>query len=249
MFRVLLNTGKVDLNNALQSLMNSPHIRLQDRGGQWGEVLEMLLEAGADPSQLGDGGITIVHLVAGYGTPAMLELLLKYGADIHFHKNYVTTPLMRAAHRHHGNNSLEMLRALLKYNCDMLATTRAFHTKTTNSAFSIAYSYSRFDSIKCLIEAGYKITDDTIKQSFLTGSSKKVFSGSKRRPYIDITPGEEFVEWFRGYRGNARSLKHCCRLRIREILGSSFQRNMCHDNLLPPSIKRYLYLDDLWIEQ
>ena len=54
---------------------------LTSRRGDFQEILEMLLAAGADPNQRGLNDYTPLHFAASYGDSTLVELLLASGAD------------------------------------------------------------------------------------------------------------------------------------------------------------------------
>lgn len=134
----------------------------------WGsyEVVELLLDHGADPN---DGGTLLppIHLVAaGTGTPSnifgvsdrdlrVMELLLNRGANVEQRKNSNGwTPLMNAAN---GNdpNSISAARILLEYGANVNAQTNEGRTALHVAVFKYRKNFGQAtDMARLLLEQG-----------------------------------------------------------------------------------------------
>ncbi|KAF2188429.1 ankyrin, partial [Zopfia rhizophila CBS 207.26] len=60
------------------------------------ETITLLLDSGADPNQVGDGGTSPLHLAAEYATPVLCKDLLDYGANIESLDKEAGSPVDRA---------------------------------------------------------------------------------------------------------------------------------------------------------
>ena len=65
------------------------------------EIMELLIEAGADVNARGNNGVTALHLAAYYGNDRSVAFLLEKGADIHAMNDYGRNPLGSALHTNH----------------------------------------------------------------------------------------------------------------------------------------------------
>ena len=62
------------------------------------EIMELLIDAGADVNAKGDNGVTALHLAAYYGNDSSVAFLLDKGADIRVINDYGRHPLGSALH-------------------------------------------------------------------------------------------------------------------------------------------------------
>mmetsp|Transcript_29345 Transcript_29345/g.73861 ORF Transcript_29345/g.73861 Transcript_29345/m.73861 type:complete len:167 (+) Transcript_29345:87-587(+) len=84
---------------------------------RWGhaDVIEFLVENGADLSMQADEGTTALHLAAEYGHTDAIRSLVKLGADVNCVDWNEDTPLMSAA----GRKQVDAVKVLLELGADI----------------------------------------------------------------------------------------------------------------------------------
>lgn len=87
------------------------------------QVVLLLLEAGASPNAVDNSGLSVLMMACGRNNEAILEQLIKAGADINF-RSAETTPLHEAA----GCNFTEAIQRLLKLGASPQQTNSRGHT-------------------------------------------------------------------------------------------------------------------------
>jgi ankyrin repeat protein len=105
----------------LQAVSASGSDRYSSRhkpGAQYAEVLELLLQDGADPNFRADWDRSPLHLAAGYGDLSTLKILLQYGARVDERDEGGETPLLAAAN---GWDSLGVVEELIGAGADVRA--------------------------------------------------------------------------------------------------------------------------------
>jgi len=126
----------IDLNEKLEGGLSYLHVAVMSHRTQ---MLQALLEAGAQPDIIDDNSLTPLYLAASYGEIEMVDILLKYGADINFKGHNDITVLHAAAY----SGELEVFKLLLNRGADLAA-------KTTNglSALDMAKRQSMNNIVK-----------------------------------------------------------------------------------------------------
>lgn len=90
------------------------------------EVVELLLEAGADVNATYRAGVTALHTAAGFERCAdMVKVLIKAGADVNFGNRHKETPLHQAcSHVGEGHPSACVVETLLEAGAEVNAVDR-----------------------------------------------------------------------------------------------------------------------------
>lgn len=110
--RFLLDRGAPVEATSRNATANRPlHAALA--GGAGREIVEALLESGADVTARGGGGFAPLHLAASRGSAGLVELLLDHGADPTARADDGSTPAGIAAERGHPDVA-ERLRKLAR---------------------------------------------------------------------------------------------------------------------------------------
>ena len=110
----------------------------------------MLVEAGADVNaQTRMGGITPLFMACKNGSAAMVDLLLKAGADAKSADSLGTTPLMIAA----ASGSVDVLRILIEHGADVNAKEKA----NGETALMFAAGMNRSGAISFLLARGAEV--------------------------------------------------------------------------------------------
>ncbi|KAI9124788.1 hypothetical protein K1719_004115 [Acacia pycnantha] len=93
------------------------------------EIVDKLLDKGADVNLQNNGGRTAFHYAASKGWMKIAEILISYGAKINVKDKVGSTPLHRAA----GSGNSEMCEFLIEEGADVHATDRAGQTPLMNA--------------------------------------------------------------------------------------------------------------------
>lgn len=167
------------------------------------KITPYLLQYGGDVNfTLKDTNMSLLCVAASKGYEDMLELLLKYNANVNL-AAYLDTP---ALHFAVNNNQIQSVKLLLSKNCDLDDYSTFKNLYNPQNALQIAFCHGNADMIKLLILAGFPIQEHLIKRSRLA----KV-----------VLDNEELVDWLYNYFYNPRSLLHLCRVQIRKLYRSN----------------------------
>jgi hypothetical protein len=153
--RGAINTGSIEVVKALLTRKPSVINMQFDRRGtplivacmgqQRAGFLQFLLEAGADPNQDPDGATFPLVLVAAlYSDPAVIDLLLQYGARLD------SEALAVAARR--GNET--MILRLLERGASPTADRRFVRSRSNDSPLAIAVEFGHVEIVKILLRYG-----------------------------------------------------------------------------------------------
>jgi ankyrin repeat protein len=154
--RGAINTGSIGVVQALftrkPSLINMQFDRrgtpliVACMGQQRAEFLQFLLEAGADPNQDPDGTTFPLVLVAAlYSDPAVIDLLLQYGARLED-----SEALAAAARR--GNET--MILRLLERGANPRADRCPVRSRSNDLPLAIAVEFGHLEIVKILLQYG-----------------------------------------------------------------------------------------------
>jgi ankyrin repeat protein len=154
--RGAINTGSIEVVKALLTRKPSVINMQFDRRGtplivacmgqQRAEFLQFLLEAGADPNQDPDGATFPLVLVAAlYTDPAVIDLLLQYGARLED-----SEALAAAARR--GNET--MILRLLERGASPTADRCSVRSRSNDSPLAIAVECGHLEIVKVLLRYG-----------------------------------------------------------------------------------------------
>jgi hypothetical protein len=154
--RGAINTGSIEVVKALLTRKPSVVNMQFDRRGtplivacmgqQRAEFLEFLLEAGADPNQDPDGATFPLVLVAAlYSDPAVIDLLLQYGACLED-----SEALAAAARR--GNET--MVLRLLERGASPRADRSSIGASSNDLPLAIAVKFGHVEIVKILLQYG-----------------------------------------------------------------------------------------------
>lgn len=80
-------------------------------GGDYTEMLELILSAGAEVNAVNEKNTTALHLAARFNSRKKVALLLAAGADVHVVHSKGETALSEAVDYHHGPESVRLLLA------------------------------------------------------------------------------------------------------------------------------------------
>jgi ankyrin repeat protein len=112
------------------------------------EIVELLLQKGADIEAKDKYGYTVLHKAARYSKLEIVNLLLEKGANIEAKDKYGETALHKAA----SNNKLEMVELLLQKSADIEAKDKYGYTVLHKAA-----RYSKLETVNLLLEKGANI--------------------------------------------------------------------------------------------
>ena len=105
MVRLLIKYG-ADCNDAYRGGKPPPLISAVRYWGPldlWVELVECLLDGGANPNAANDRGKTVLHIAAVEAAPEIVSLLIRYGADVHAEDSEGETPLDYAIESHRAD--------------------------------------------------------------------------------------------------------------------------------------------------
>jgi ankyrin repeat protein len=83
------------------------------------DVVNVLLEYGADPNKPSDGGMSPLHFAAQWGYADVAETLIKHGAQVNARDVFGATPLHYAASRGYPEKNSAVIKVLLENGADI----------------------------------------------------------------------------------------------------------------------------------
>lgn len=144
----------IDINgfpNFFKYLMNEDNI----------DIIEILLNIGLDVNNTVDtAGRSALHYVASAGANNLLNILIRYWADVNIQCNIYSTPLIRAV----GNDNYDGIKILLENGANINladdAGTTPLHYATTNSSFEmVRYLIRSGADINLVDNNGFTVLD------------------------------------------------------------------------------------------
>ena len=137
----------IDIDARLDGGLSFLHVAIMAHRTQ---MLQIILESGADTNRLDENSLTPLYLASSYGEIEIVDLLLRHGANVNLKGHNDITVLHAAAY----SGNLEVLKLLLKYGADVNA-------KTTNglTALDMA-SRQKMEKIVKFLENTYKDTNE-----------------------------------------------------------------------------------------
>lgn len=124
------------------------------------DVVELLLEKGADPNIKNDAGVPALLLACRYSntdsTLKTVKLLLDYGADPNIQDNEGTTPLMVSCRYSDGDSNVETVELLLDSGADPNIQDNVGVTALIFATWSLDDG-SNIETVKLLLQAGANV--------------------------------------------------------------------------------------------
>ena len=156
-------------------------------------------------------GDTALHQASQMGNKALIETLLKYGADINQMNTNGETPFLAAV----ADNKLSAMKALIQANCDI-------NKYRYTSPLSLACLGNKHSIIRYLLSEGYNVSADERFKEILT---------------VRLEESAPLLLELLHYKcANPPSLKEACRFKLRRILG----QRLTEDNLTSLSLPKLL---------
>ncbi|XP_055998803.1 putative ankyrin repeat protein RF_0381 isoform X3 [Ostrea edulis] len=183
------------------------------------QMVEFLLDKKAKlvvPSRktMGD---TALHQASQMGNVALIETLLKYGADINQMNANGETPFLAAV----TDNKLTSVKALIQANCD-------FNKYRYTSPLSLGCLGNKHEIIKYLLSEGYNVSADESFKEILT---------------VRLEETAPLLLELIHYKGaNPATLKEACRFKLRRILGRRLME-AAHNLSLPKQLTEWVVTD------
>ena len=147
--RRLLRIGILDVNFALTLYLDTPLMSAANRGHI--QVVQLLLNGGADPNKTNYAGWTALHSAAMYGYSEMAQLLMEQGAEPDNNARYGSTPLHTAV----WSGQTGTLKELLKGGADPNKAKQDGETPLHMAAQNLTLYKSKIqDIIQLLLEGG-----------------------------------------------------------------------------------------------
>eukprot|EP00698_Gefionella_okellyi_P023665 TRINITY_DN8147_c0_g1_i2.p1 TRINITY_DN8147_c0_g1~~TRINITY_DN8147_c0_g1_i2.p1 ORF type:complete len:1447 (-),score=339.37 TRINITY_DN8147_c0_g1_i2:189-3998(-) len=170
-YRGGLGRGGRMRKNPIETVRSAPALLLAARHGLH-EIVELILQRGADVNAATSSGFTSLHDAAGFGRLEVAKVLLRHNADVNLLTKYGWTPLMLAARRSHN----EVLRLLLEHNANLTPVSRH-----GNNALLEAIRHDNAEGVRLLMEAG---ADP--KTRGRTGTATVIYPLVRKRPEIAV---------------------------------------------------------------
>ena len=118
------------------------------------EIIDYLLQLGADINAQGQQGVSSLHRAALLGNESLVKYLLEHGAKVNIFDNTNATPLINAA----GKGHLAVVRLLLRYHPDI----NAQESQGKWSALHAAILNKHADIVQLLLANGADVTAKNI---------------------------------------------------------------------------------------